>query len=516
MPEISPEFQAVIDTLEVMVISVDPSLNVSVINKAALEKFLKLDPATIDASSFLGQPLQNIIQDMAMLDRMNGPMQEILQAARSSYREEMSFHNSDQTYYLEIQGFPWVLNGQIIGVNLMISDLFYEKELQGQILQTEELFTFKEVLLGAANELNNLLTIIASYAMLILNREGLEPKMLDEMTKVSEQTHRAKGIVANLLMLAKKHEASIDRVDVNVQIQKVFEMRQYELSVNNLLMEFDLQSIPETAGDQYRVQQLILNLINHCMESIIATNMTGTVKVNTCMEGDLIKFTVSDNGPQFPEEDLPRLFDPFFSSQKSERKISMGLSICRRIVEEHYGKIKVANVYPRGAEFTILLPVQDVSNIDSSTPEEMVALNAAANKGSRTRYKKIMVVDDEEGIRIVLSELLEALGYEAIVSGDGRLALSQIIKDKPDAIISDMRMPHVNGKTLYKAVQKMNPKLAANMMFITGDVVRSDSSGFIKENNIPHLNKPFTLSDLETSLDHLASTEADRLNRVVT
>ncbi|MDL5055015.1 response regulator [Oscillatoria laete-virens NRMC-F 0139] len=149
--------------------------------------------------------------------------------------------------------------------------------------------------------------------------------------------------------------------------------------------------------------------------------------------------------------------------------------------------------------------------IAADTPDETLKSGGGV-QGSRSIYKKIMVVDDEEGIRMVLSQLLEALGYEVVLSADGRMALTQVIKEKPDAIISDMRMPHVNGKTLFKAIQKINPKLAANMMFITGDVVRNDSSSFLNEYNLPYLNKPFLLNDLEMALDKLATTADSRMN----
>ncbi|MDX2225547.1 MAG: ATP-binding protein [Verrucomicrobiae bacterium] len=515
---ISPNLiQSVIDDLDVMLVILDPALTVLACNQSAVETLIKGGEAN-PPQSLVGQALPSIIADEAAFEKLSPLIMELLSGQRPSYSEQLSFQGPQGSNFIKAEGFPLIdrESNSIVGVTLAFTDLFYEKQLEAQLLQTEELFTFKEVLLGAANELNNLLTIIATYTVLMTSRSDMAANLVEELNRISEQTHRAKAIVSNLLTLAKKHDYNkVQRIDLNAIIQKTFEMRQYELTVNNMLMEFDLQELPFTVGDPDRIQQLVLNLINHCMESIIATGLTGTITLKTYVNEEGIHMDVSDNGPQFAEADLSNVFNPFYT-HTGERKIGMGISICRRIVSEHGGEIVVANNYPRGGTFNTRLPVVDPSdvNIDDGAP---VNVSAHANRveGARSKYKKIMVVDDEEGIRTVLQQLLEALGYQAIVSGDGRVALSQIIKDQPDAIISDMRMPNVNGKTLFKAIQKINPKLAANMMFITGDVVRTDSSGFLKEYNLPYLNKPFTLEDLEIALDHLATTEAERLNKAV-
>lgn len=501
-----------IDCLEDMIVVIDPSLVINQINKLGYESIIQGAQEGGDPASVIGHPLNEVIRDSDFLLKIQDPLSQVLSGAVGNHRCQESFAMGETVGFFQVTIYPSKDGNTLTGAILILSDLFYEKELQEQLLQTEELFTFKEVLLGAANELNNLLTIIASSVTLFQAREGLEDKVREDMTMVGDQTMRAKGIVSNLLTLAKKHESKIGRVDINQIIQKTFEIRQYELTVNNLLIEFDLNEVPLTVGDSYRIQQLVLNLLNHCMESVISSGLTGTIKMGTGMEGDMIKLTVADNGPSFPENDLPQLFNAFYINPECERKVGMALSICRRIVSEHGGEISVSNSFPRGAEFKVLIPVMNPVDygLSAETPDEMNS--SGAEVGARTRYKKIMVVDDEEGIRMVLSQLLEALGYEVVLSADGRMALSQVIKEKPDAVISDMRMPHVNGKTLFKAIQKINPKLAANMMFITGDVVRTDSSGFLNEYNLPYLNKPFMLNDLERALDKLASTAEARMN----
>jgi len=505
--------QYLLDCLDDMLVIVDSSAVVTQMNRSAYETISQDYVEGGDVRQAVGKPLQFTLKDSEFYINIEEPLQQVISGQLENYRNQLAFNSGGTTGFFQITIFPDRDTTGITGAILTFKDLFYEKELQEQLLQTEELFTFKEVLLGAANELNNLLTIIGSSANLIQSRPGIDEKLFSDITMIGDQTLRAKGIVSNLLTLAKKHETKVGRVDLNQIIQKTFEIRQYELTVNNMLMEFDLNEVPLTVGDSYRIQQLILNLMNQSMESIIMSGLTGTIKISSGMEGDMLKLAISDNGPAFPEADLPQIFNAFYVNPACERKVSMGLSICRRIVAEHGGQISVKNVFPRGAEFIILIPVMDPQQygIVSDTPDETLE-SGDGTHGAREIYKKIMVVDDEEGIRMVLSQLLESLGYEVILSADGRMALTQIIKEKPDAIISDMRMPHVNGKTLFKAIQKINPKLAANMMFITGDVVRSDSSSFLNEYNLPYLNKPFMLNDLERALDKLATTADARMN----
>ncbi|MDL5055014.1 ATP-binding protein [Oscillatoria laete-virens NRMC-F 0139] len=342
------ETQHLLNCLDDMIVVVDPSLTVQQVNRLAYETLAADYQEGTDPAACVGKPLQAFFRDGEFFLRVENALQQVMAGQLESFNEQISFATAESTGFFKLTVFPNVQGGQITGAIMVFNDLFYEKELQEQLLQTEELFTFKEVLLGAANELNNLLTIIASSATLIQNRPGIDEKLVSDITMIGDQTLRAKGIVANLLTLAKKHESKIGRVDINQVVQKTFEIRQYELTVNNLLIEFDLHEVPLTVGDSYRMQQLVLNLMNHSMESIITSGLTGTIKMGTYMEGDMIKLVVSDNGPSFPEQDLPQLFNAFYANPDSERKVGMGLSICRRIVSEHGGQISVKNVFPRG------------------------------------------------------------------------------------------------------------------------------------------------------------------------
>ena len=344
-------------------------------------------------------------------------------------------------------------------------------------------------------------------------RVGTDQKQADEMTKVNTQIQRARGIIADLLLLAKESGNLFGRVALNPIIQSVANMRKYELGVNNLQFELELEEVPDVAGDPHRLHQMILTLLNHCMAGIISSGRSGKISVRSYAQEHYVHIIFSDDGPPFDPDELSHIFDPFYKPTLSERKNNIGLNIARRIAREHSGDLIATPLESRGLQFMTIIPITEVSDLEPVEFNLFQAENQSlgSNGAATAKYKKIMIVDDEAGLREVLAELLQVMGFDPVACGDGRQALSMIVREKPDAIISDMRMPFVNGTTLYKAVKGMNPRLAANMLFITGDVVRTESTEFLKENNLPHLNKPFTLTQLVHALDFLAQTEDQRL-----
>ena len=507
------DFLDVLDRSDVMVLFLGQDLKVVQMNQTVVSNLLILQGQQMMAGDYLGKPLSDLFPDEKACEWLLSTLRGVLDGTHPHLKEEMVMQAGGMKFYLEVQAYLKNFESMGPGLVLTLKDLYFEKKLIKQLQQAEDLFTFKEVLLGASNELNNLMTVISSSSDLIASRSEVSEQLREELGKVGGQIERARKIVANLLMLAKESRQTVGRLNLNSQIHNVFQLRQYEMTVNNLSFELLLNDIPEIAGDPHRVYQLILNILNHCMNSIIASGLAGVIKCYTGVEGESVRLSIFDDGPCFDEAELQRVFEPFFIPVTSERKVGMGLSVCRRIAEEHNGKIFVQNLSPRGVEFTVMFPITDVS--DMMLAETQIfsrGFKFLAQRGkAEAKYKSIMVVDDEDGIREVLVELLESLGYKALTCSDGRRAVSTILKERPDAVISDIRMPFVNGKTLFETLRKLNPKLAANMLFITGDVVRSDSADFLRQNNLPHLNKPFTLDELVKALDYLAETEAERM-----
>jgi CheY-like chemotaxis protein len=168
----------------------------------------------------------------------------------------------------------------------------------------------------------------------------------------------------------------------------------------------------------------------------------------------------------------------------------LGLSISQGIVKEHGGRIMLSSEEGRGSTFTVQLPL----STRSAAPPEDVGARAP------TRRLRVLVVDDEPHILHYMRATLEAWGHIPVVAADGDEALARATREQFDLIISDLRMPRFSGREFYEELARRNPRMAARLVFSTGDTVRGDTLAFLETLDRPYLHKPFSLAELRTLL----------------
>ena len=194
-----------------------------------------------------------------------------------------------------------------------------------------------------------------------------------------------------------------------------------------------------------------------------------------------VAIDLEDTGPGIEEDKLAKIFDPFFTTKPQGIGTGIGLSVCHTIVTAHEGEISVASRCEGGALFRISLPLGE--------PAEAAPIEPAAESPAPV-VGRILVVEDEVEIADMLAEVLERDGHEVTLAASGREALERLETHAADLIVSDLRMPDLDGPNLHGELTRHKPELADRMLFITGDTLALDLAEFLDATELPVLEKP--------------------------
>jgi two-component system NtrC family sensor kinase len=198
--------------------------------------------------------------------------------------------------------------------------------------------------------------------------------------------------------------------------------------------------------------------------------------------GDVVELSVGDSGPGIAPELRERIFDRFFTTKAAGAGTGLGLAICRDIVSAHGGRISAGGSPQGGALFRVELPVSRRS--ERETP-------AAPEPANAVPSYRVLVVDDDSEIAELLREILDLAGHEVDVADSGESALRRLADARYDLVLSDIRMPGMDGTALYDILCRQHPALATRLAFVTGDILAPKVAEFLKRTRIPHLAKPF-------------------------
>ena len=217
-----------------------------------------------------------------------------------------------------------------------------------------------------------------------------------------------------------------------------------------------------------------------------------------------IRITVSDSGCGISQEIMGKIFDPFFTTKPPGKGTGLGLSISHSILQEHHGKIWVESEVGKGTTFHLEIPVVacEEEAVADVVPPVVEVVGAETEKKQR-----LLVVDDEEGIRDVLEMILSGNGYEVVTATNGVEAMERIRSDRFDLVISDMHMPEMGGEKLFELIREKDAKLTKRVVFITGDTVSLKSRSFLEQSGARWLGKPFNIKDVEDTVSSMLKSK---------
>ena len=375
-----------------------------------------------------------------------------------------------------------------------------EAELRRQreaLYQTEKLATMGTVLAGVAHELNNPLTAVTGYANLLRQDLAGTPSAV-RAENIAHAADRCASIVRNFLALARRHPPERQLVALNDIARDAAELLAYHLRVDGIEVSLDLdEGLPVLWADPHQLHQVVVNLVTNARDELrkAPTPRRLTLRTRADAVRGCIRLEVEDTGGGIPAEIRDRIFEPFFTTKPVGQGTGLGLSLCHGIVEGHGGTLSLVSEPPHGAIFRVELPVV--------APPTTTQTRAADTRPVVTG-KRILVVDDERLVLQLLGEMLGADHHTVDAVADGTQALEQLRRTSYDMILSDVRMPYLDGPGLYRALERRLPELCRRFVLMTGDVLSAEIRAFLEQTGVPGLSKPFDRSEVRRVIQQIA------------
>jgi signal transduction histidine kinase/ActR/RegA family two-component response regulator len=375
------------------------------------------------------------------------------------------------------------------------------KSTQAQLIQSEKLSGLGEFVAGVAHELNNPLTSVMGFSELLVQAPG-HPKQERYLDMIYKSSQRCQKVVQSLLAFARRHPPERKLSNVNALVESAIEFMQYQFRTSNIQVVTQLASnLPESMLDGHQMQQVFMNILNNARQAIDARSGPGHVQVTTENVEPRMRITFEDDGAGIPEENISKLFIPFFTTKEIGQGTGLGLSFCYGVVSEHGGTIQVESKIGRGSKFVIDLPL--IPGVAETPPKSIATrlLTSGSPVNLNGHGKRVLVIDDEEGILEMVRGELTQHGYQVDVAQDGEEALRRLSESRYDLALCDWKMPGLTGGEVYDRLLNSNPELCQRFVFITGDVISERVQQFLKERQKKCLLKPFSLAEFRGAVE---------------
>ena len=251
--------------------------------------------------------------------------------------------------------------GKISGVIFSLRDITIERKLEQQIVESERLAAMGAMIGGVAHELNNPLTSILGVSELLQDTETNETSR-KQLSMLQQQARRAAEIVQNLTYFSRPPAPGKSRINLVEIVERTLNLHAYSLRKNNITVDFLKETgMPYALGDPHQLMQVFLNLIVNAEQAIREARDRGTLRIRLGKGNGTVWVSFLDDGPGIPKENLPSIFDPFYTTKRPGRGTGLGLSICKSVMKEHNGSVEAANATEGGAVFTVTLPLAKVN-----------------------------------------------------------------------------------------------------------------------------------------------------------
>ncbi len=483
------------------IITIDEAGLVTEFNPAAEQTF------GYKRADAIGKPIGDLIVPPALRQRHTAGLARYLQTGQSTVLDRR----------IEIEGMR--ADGSTLPVELAISEvrlphrrLFtaylrdltpaqearMEIERQREALhQSEKLAALGSLLAGVSHELNNPLSILIGNALMLQNEAAaVAPALAERAQRIQTAAERCGRIVRSFLAMARQRKTQPRAVDVDFLIGNALQLLSYGLRAAGIELEQSVApGLPSVFCDPDQMTQVLTNLLINAQQALEGQPLPRRVRIGAVAENGTIVIEISDNGPGIPAAIRSRVFDPFFTTKPVGAGTGIGLAVSRGIVEAHGGSLTLATA-DGGARFLLRLPLHETDVAATENGGATAPQTAPVDRSA-------LIVDDETEVGQVLSEMLAALGVRCEVVTSGESAVERLKSRGYDVIISDVRLPGIDGPALYAWMAQHKPQLCARTAFVTGDTLGQASERFLAEARRPLLEKPFLPADVRRLIEDL-------------
>ena len=249
--------------------------------------------------------------------------------------------------------------GRVVGLCGIARDITEQKLLREELIQSEKLAAIGKLISGIIHEINNPLTGIIGFSeLLVKETKGLNKTQKKELEMISSEAKRIEKIVSNLLSFARKHKSQKEPVIINDVLERVLEIREYELKISNINVKKKLKKpLPNVKANVQQIQQVFLNIINNAEYAMFETHKKGNLTIRTYKKSNMVCIEFINDGKSIPKKDLAQIFDPFFTTKETGKGTGLGLSISYGIIKEHKGNIFAESLKGKETKITVELQI---------------------------------------------------------------------------------------------------------------------------------------------------------------
>lgn len=430
-----------------------------------------------------------------------------------------NIHKEGRIIHCEWHNTPLVgANGDVIGVTSLVSDVtslteakVEQERIEKKLQETQKLESLGVLAGGIAHDFNNLLTGILAHASMVGMRLPEDSPVSDSVRTIVDSSKRAAELCSQMLAYSGRGKFVIQAMDLNDLLRETTNLLQLSISKKAQLRFYLDGALPFVRADLTQIRQIIMNLVINASEAIGAD--AGVITIRTEVgdmksvpsspgfeelksDQDYVVMEISDTGCGMDEETRKRVFDPFYTTKFTGR--GLGLAAVQGIVRGHSGAMQLASDAGEGTTFQIWLPVADETMIPDGED--------TADKDSDDDHEGLaLIVDDEEMVRSVTTDILEITGFKVLTAADGVEGLERFVRadGKVDIVILDLTMPRMDGVETLREIRKMDEKVP--VLLISGFSEQEAVTKFDGMGLSGFLHKPFTADSMIKKIGEVLS-----------
>jgi len=380
----------------------------------------------------------------------------------------------------------------------VITDITESKRLADQLRQAQKMEAVGRLAGGIAHDFNNLLTVIAGYGEMLLNSlaEGGRPRAY--AMEVLQAAERAAALTRQLLAFSRRHVERPALLDINPVVVSLSNMLQRLIGEDMELVILPHSEAVTVRADPGQIEQVIINLVVNARD---AMPRGGRITIETGVAGlhpdRYASISVTDTGHGMTEKTKGRIFEPFFTTKGQGEGTGLGLSTIYGIVEQNHGEIHVYSERGKGTMFEVYFPLVD------DPPEAVRSSESYALEGGQ---ETILLVEDEAGLRILMQELLERLGYTVLAAASSQeaIGLAGAHPGNVDLLLTDVVMPKASGSELAKRLRHV--RRGARVLYMSGYPSEMVVQHGVLDPGVAFLEKPFTPETLAKKVREVLSS----------
>lgn len=480
------QVQRILDTVQDGILLLDAQYHVELANPAAQAHL------TLLTSAGLGKPLTLIgnqsIRDLVQPPRYGASWHEI-----NLQKPPRTFEAAAQP--METSSGGWVL---------VLRDITEARQQQQYAEAQERLAMVGQMAAGIAHDFNNIMTVIILYAQMLLKAPNLPADLAGRLETVFTQSKLATNLIGQILDFSRHGDMQQRPVHLRPFLKELTKLLRRTLPENiELQLDYD-EGEYTISADITRIQQAVMNLVMNARD---AMPQGGTVRLDLTkievMEGgkrplpDMppghwIRLQVGDDGIGIPPENLPRIFEPLFTTKERGKGTGLGLPQVHGIIKQHQGFIGVESIVDEGTTISLYFPPLTETDSYVADAEEIGSTRGAG--------ELILVVEDDQITREAICAILEAYNYRTVAASDGAeaLRLFDFFSTEIALVLSDMVMPGMSGSALYAQLSAQKP--GTKMIIITGYPFADEDREVLSQGVVRWLQKPFEVDQITTAI----------------